>query len=102
MEPRFISWNVAAMHTFDFTFPDAWSGKKIKSPHSRRPGVSADAWNDVYIPADDWSQLKWPEEVKVILLEVARECRGGIYMTVDELASHSDDSVEFLENDELF
>ena len=23
MEPRFISWKVAAMHTFDFTFPDA-------------------------------------------------------------------------------
>ena len=23
MEPRFISWNVAAMHTFDFIFPNA-------------------------------------------------------------------------------
>ena len=30
MEPRFISWNFVAMHTFDFTFPDAWSRKKIK------------------------------------------------------------------------
>ena len=30
MEPRFISWNAAAMHTFDFTFPDAWSRKKIR------------------------------------------------------------------------
>ena len=58
MEPRFISWNVAAMHTFDFTFPDAWSRKKIKAPPSRRPGVSVDRWNDVYTPADDWSRLK--------------------------------------------
>ena len=28
MEPRFIGWNVAAAHTFDFSFPDAWSRKK--------------------------------------------------------------------------
>ena len=88
MEPRFISWNVAARHTFDFTFPDAWSRKKIKTPFTRKPGVSADAWNNVYTPADDWSRLKWPGEVKVILLELSRECRGGIYMTVDELAPH--------------
>ena len=42
MEPRFISWNFAAMHTFDFTFPDAWSRKKIREPPSRKVGVSAD------------------------------------------------------------
>ena len=30
MEPRFIGWNVAAAHTFDFSLPDAWSRKKIK------------------------------------------------------------------------
>ena len=65
MEPRFISWNVAAMQTFDFTFPDSWSRKKIKAPPSRRPGVSADVWIDVYTPADDWSRLKWPGEMKV-------------------------------------
>ena len=40
MQPRFISWKVAAMHTFVFTFPDAWSRKKIKAPPSRKPGVS--------------------------------------------------------------
>ena len=102
MEPRYISWNFAAMHTFDFTFPDTWSRKKIKAPPSRRPGVSADVWNDVYTPADDWSRLKWPGEVKVILLEVAKECRGGLYMTVDELSPYGDESVEFLVNDELF
>ena len=42
MEPRFISWNVAAMHMFDFTFLDVWSRKKIKAPPSRKPEVSAD------------------------------------------------------------
>ena len=55
MEPRFISWNAAAMHTFDFTFPDAWSRKKIKAPPSRRPAVPVDVWNDVYTPAEDLS-----------------------------------------------
>ena len=48
MEPRFISWNVAAAHTFDFTFSDAWSRKKIKAPPSRRPEVSAEMWNEVH------------------------------------------------------
>ena len=83
MEPRFISWNAAS---FDFTFPDAWSRKKIKAPPSRRPEVSAEVWNDVYAPADDLSRLKWSGEVKVVILEVAKECRGGTYITVDDLA----------------
>ena len=55
MEPRFISWNAAAMHTFDFTFPDAWRRKKIKAPPSRRAAVPVDVWNDVYTPAEDLS-----------------------------------------------
>ena len=54
MEPRFISWNVAAMHTF----PDAWSRKKIKASPSTKPEVSTGVWNDVYTPADDLSRLK--------------------------------------------
>ena len=54
MELRFISWNVAVKHTFDFTFPDAWKRRKTKAPPSRRPGVSAEVWNDVHTPADDW------------------------------------------------
>ena len=102
MKPRFISWNVAAMHTFDFTFPDAWSRKKIKAPPSRMPGVSVEVWNDVYTPADDWSRLKWPGEMKVILLEVAKECRGGTYIMIDDLAPCGDESVEVLMIDELF
>ena len=56
----------------------------------------------MYTPADDWSRLKWPGEVKVILLEVAKECRGGAYMTIDELEPHGKESLEFLVNDELF
>ena len=77
MEPRFISWNAAAAHTFDFTFPDAWSRKEIKALPSRRPEVSAEMWNEVYITTDDLSRLKWSGEVKVVMLEVAKECRGG-------------------------
>ena len=102
MEPRFISWNAAAMHTFDFTFPDAWSRKKIKAPPSRRPEVPVDVWNDVYTPADDLSRLKWPGEVKMVILEVVKECRGGTYITIDDLAPCGEESVEFLGNDELF
>ena len=75
MEPRFISWNVAVMHRFAFIFPDAWSRKKIKASHSRNPRVSADLWNTLYTTSDDWSRIKWPGEVKGILLEVSMECR---------------------------
>ena len=60
IELPFVSWNVAAMHTFDFNFPDAWSRKKIKTSPSRKPGVSSDVWNKVYTP------------------EVARRSEGGV------------------------
>ena len=102
MEPRFISWNVAALHTFDFTFPDVWSWKKVKASPSRKPEVSTGVWNDVYAPADDLSRLKWSGEVKIVILEVAKECRGGTYITVDDLAPHGEESVEILVSDELF
>ena len=102
MEPRFISWNVAAAHTFDFSFPDAWNRKKIKALPSRRPEVSAEMWNEVYTPTDDLSRLKWSAEVKVVMLEVAKECRGGSYITIEDLAPHGEESVEILVNDELF
>ena len=36
MESRFISWNVAAMHTFDFSIPDAWSRNVIKTQQSKK------------------------------------------------------------------
>ena len=102
MEPRFIGWNVAAAHTFDFSFPDAWSRKKIKALPSRRPEVSAEMWNEVYSPTDDLSRLKWSGEVKVVMMEVAKESRGGSYITIEDLAPHGEESVEFLVNDELF
>ena len=92
MEPRFIGWNVAAAHTFDFSFPDAWSRKKIKALPSRK----------VYSPTDDLSRLKWSGEVKVVMMEVAKESRGGSYITIEDLAPHGEESVEFLVNDELF
>ena len=56
----------------------------------------------MYTPSNDWSRLKWRGEKKVILLEVAKECSGGAYTTVDELAPYDDESVEFLVNGELF
>ena len=102
MEPRFISWNVAAAHTFDFSFPDAWSRKKIKALPSRRPEVSAETWNEVYSSADDISRLKWSGEAKVVMLEVARESRGGSYITIEDLAPYGEELVEFLVDDELF
>ena len=102
MEPRFIGWNVAAAHTFDFSFPDAWSRKKIKALPSRRSEVSAEMWNEVYSPTDDLSRLKWSGEVKVVMMEVAKESRGGSYITIEDLAPHGEESVEFLVNDELF
>ena len=102
MEPRFISWNIAAAHTFDFSFPDTWSRKKIKALPSRRPEVSAEMWNEVYTPIDDLSRLKWSGDVTVVMLEVAKESRGGSYITIEDLAPHGEESVEFLVNDELF
>ena len=102
MEPRFIGWNVAAAHTFDFSFPDAWSRKKIKALPSRRPEVSAEMWNEVYSPTDDLSRVKWSGEVKVVMMEVAKDSRGGSYITIEDLAPHGEESVEFLVNDELF
>ena len=51
---------------------------------------------------DDLSRLKWSGEVKVVMVEVAKECRGGSYITVEDLAPHGEESVEFKVNDELF
>ena len=56
----------------------------------------------MYSPTDDLSRLKWSGEVKVVMLEVAKESRGGSYITIEDLAPHGEESVEFLVNDELF
>ena len=67
MEPRFISWNAAALHSFDLTFPDMWSRKKIKAIPSRKTEVSAGHWNEVCTPTDDKSRLKWPRRETVVM-----------------------------------
>ena len=56
----------------------------------------------MYTPTDDLSRLKWSGEVKIVMLEVAKESRGGSYITIEDLAPHGEESVEFLVNDELF
>ena len=38
----------------------------------------------------------------MVILEVAKECRGGTYITIDVLAPCGEASVEFLVNDVLF
>ena len=40
--------------------------------------------------------------MEVVILEVAKECRESTYITVDDLAPHGEESVEFLVDEELF
>ena len=102
MEPRFISWNAAAIHTFEFTFPDLCSRKMIEAMPSRKPEVSAGHWNYVYTPADDKSRLKWPRRETVVMRKVARESRGGIYLTIEEMAPHGEEPGEIVISDQVF
>ena len=37
-----------------------------------------------------------------MMVEVAKECRGGSYVSIEDLVTHGEESVEFLVNDELF
>ena len=100
MEPRFISWNAAALHTFDFTFPAIWSCKKSKAMPSRKPEVSVGHWKYVYTPADNTSRLKWPRK-ETVMIEVGKESRGGIYLTIEEVAPHGEKPVKILINDQV-
>ena len=61
--------------------------------HLKLPAVWSDNSNAI-----QW--LKNQSRFRVVLDEVLRS-RGGIHMTVDELAPHGDESVEFLVNDEV-
>ena len=56
----------------------------------------------MYPPTDDLSRLRWSGVVKVVMLETAKECSGCSYITIEDLAPHGEESVEFLVNDELF
>ena len=102
MEARFISCNSAALHTFEFTFPDKWSRRKIKAIPSRKPEVSAGHWNDVYSPADDQSKLTWPRRETVVMLELAKESKRGIYLTMEEVAPPGEEPVEIVIKDKVF
>ena len=93
MEPRFISWNAAALLTFDFIFPGMWSRKKIKAIPSRKPEVSAGHWNGVYAPADDKSRLKWPRRETVVMMEVSIESK---------VAPHGEEPVKILINYQVY
>ena len=102
MEPRFISWNAAALHFFEFTLPDVWSRKKIKDMPLTEPDVSAGHWNDLYSPAHGQSRLRWLRRKSVVILELEKKSRGGINLTVDEVAPHGEEPIEILVNDEVF
>ena len=102
MEPHFISWNAAGLHCFEFTFPDVWSRHMNKSIPSRNPEVSAGHKNDVYTPARDNSSLKWPIRETEVILEIAKESRGGVYLTIEKVAPHGEEPVEVVINDQLF
>ena len=102
MEPRFISWNAAALHTFDFTFSDLWGRKKIKAIPSRKPEVSVGHWNDVYTTTDDKSRLKWPRRETAVTMKVRKETRGSIYLSIEEVAPHGEEPVEIVMIDQLF
>ena len=56
----------------------------------------------MYSPADDKSRLEWPRQESVVMLEVARESRGGIYLTIEEVAPHGEEPVEIVIIDEVF
>ena len=39
---------------------------------------------------------------ELVILEVPKDCRGGTYITVDDLESQGEESLEFLMDEELF
>ena len=53
--------------------------------------VSAGHWNDVYTPDKDNSRRE-----TVVMLEVARESKGFIYLTIEEVALHGEEPVEIV------
>ena len=57
--------------------------------------------NDVYSPADDMSWLKWPRRDTAVMMEVSKETRGGIYLTIEEVAPHGEEPSEIVMNDQV-
>ena len=44
----------------------------------------------------------WLRRETMVMMELGKELRGGIYLTIDEVAPHGEEPVEFLVNDEVF
>ena len=53
--------------------------------------MSTGDWNDVYSPANDRYRLRWPRRETVVMLEVAKKPRRGIYLTIEEEMSHGEE-----------
>ena len=69
---------------------------------SRKPEVSAGHWNDVFSAASDRTRLRLPRRETVVMLEVAKDSGGGIYLTIEEVEPHREEPVEIVSNDEVF
>ena len=51
---------------------------------------------------DDKSRLKWPNRETVVMMEVRKETREDIYLTIEEVTPHGEEPVEFVINDQMF
>ena len=56
----------------------------------------------MYTPADDKSRLKRPRRETVVMMEVSKATRGGIYLKIEEVAPHGEEPVEIVMNDQVF
>ena len=79
----------------------------IKAIPSRNPELSAGHWNDAKSrttpsPSDDKSRLNWPRRETIVILEVAKKSRGGVYLTIEEVTPHGEETVEVVKSDQVF
>ena len=49
----------------------------------------------MYTPAD-MSRLKWPRRETVTMMDASKETRGGIFLTIEEVAPHGEEPVEIV------
>ena len=56
----------------------------------------------MYSRVVDQPRLKEPKPEPAVKLELNKELKGGIYVTIEELAPHADEPVEILLYDEVF
>ena len=79
-----------------------WSPKKIKAVPSRKAELSANQSNDVYSQVDYQSRPKRLRRETVAILELRKESKRGINLTLDEVAPHGEEPVENLINHKVF